>query len=190
MLVALGLAALVAVVSGVALVAWANRGSGSAGAAPPTRSATTGPTATGPTSGSGGPVVVSLAAELRDSPYAAAVTTLLTQYFTAINTRDYDAWLATLSRRHRTSDRPTFLANYASTVDDDILVVAITTRPDGVLMVAATFRSRQDPLHAPADLPAGCLRWRIGYPLVRENGELRIPVLGKANSSYQRCGSP
>jgi hypothetical protein len=113
----------------------------------------------------------------------------LTRYFDAINGRDFDAWRATLSRQHRATDRATFLADYASTVDDEIVVRGIVDRPDGVVEVTVTFRSRQQPRHAPADLPVGCLWWRIDYPLVRQGGQLKIPVLGRSNSSYRACAA-
>lgn len=124
---------------------------------------------------------------LRSSPYADHVSALLRQYFNSINARDYDGWAATLSRQRKVDPRSLFLAQYATTVDDDIRVFGISERADGSLLAAVSFRSRQDPSAAPADLPRSCLRWQVGYPLIWEDGRLKIALIGAPNHSYTAC---
>jgi len=134
-----------------------------------------------------GQVVVQLAPSLQDSRHATAVVALFRQYFQAINDRDYDSWEATLSgdRPHDSQDK--FLEQYSTTVDDDIRVVGINPQEDGSLQVAVMFRSRQDPKYAPQDQPVDCLRWQIAYPLVFEDGRLKIARVGFGNRDYRPC---
>jgi hypothetical protein len=132
-------------------------------------------------------VPVLLADSLQRSPYASNVVALFRQYFESINGRDYDAWLDTLSRDRRPDPREKFLEDYSTTADDEIKIVGITAREDGTLLVAVSFRSRQDPRYAPQDQPVDCLRWQIAYPLVSEDGRYRIAVVEFVNRTYRPC---
>lgn len=178
-MVLLAAAALVAVVGGVVLVAWASGGAGGPAAGGAT--GTPAPTSSGPAP------LVRLGPGVSDTPVASEVSALLEQYFTAINDGGYEQWLATLTERRQVTTRDTFHRNYATTVDDDVVLKAVTVRADGTVVATATFRSRQDPANAPANLRVGCLRWTITYPLVREGGKLKIPALDPSNSSYVAC---
>jgi hypothetical protein len=153
-------------------------------AAPVGGSQAVAPTAAAPTPS--GALVV-LADSLQRSPYAANVVGLFRQYFEAINARDYDAWLGTLSRERRPDSRQKFLDEYSTTADDEIRIVGITARADGSLLVAVSFRSRQDPRYAPPDQPVDCLRWQIAYPLVSEDGRYKIAVVEFVNRTYRPC---
>jgi hypothetical protein len=134
-----------------------------------------------------GDVPVLLDGSLRDSPHAADVVALFRRYYRSINSRDYDGWLTTLAGDRRPDSRPKFLDEYSTTTDDDVKVVGITVREDGTLLVAVSFRSRQDPKYAPPDQPVNCLRWNIVYPLVSESGSLRIALVEFVNRSYRPC---
>jgi hypothetical protein len=187
MVVTMVVVAVVAVTAATAVVA--TRRHGRPAAVPGTAAPVGGgqavtPTAAAPTS-TGAPVL--LADSLRRSPYAPNVVGLFRQYFEAINGRDYDAWLGTLSRDRRPDPRQKFLEEYSTTADDEIRIVGITARPDGSLLVAVSFRSRQDPRYAPQDQPVDCLRWQIVYPLVNEDGRYKIAVVEFVNRTYRPC---
>src|SRR5262249_44489865 len=115
------------------------------------------------------------------------VLDLFRRYFQAINNRDYDGWVATLSRDRRPDSRQAFLDEYSTTADDDIRVVGITDRGDGTLLVAVSFRSRQDPHYAPPAQPVDCLRWQIAYPLTFEDSALKIALVEFINRTYRPC---
>jgi len=134
-----------------------------------------------------GQVVVQLAPSLQDAPHAPAVVALFHQYFQAINDRDYDSWVATLSHDRTPESREKFLEEYSTTTDDDIRVVGITQREDGSLQVPVMFRSRQEPRYAPPDQPVDCLRWQIAYPLTFEDSELKIALVEFINRTYRPC---
>jgi hypothetical protein len=134
-----------------------------------------------------GTLAVQLAESLRDDPYAANVVALFRRYFGSINERDYDGWLGTLSRDRKPDTREKYLDEYSTTADDEVRIVGITPGEDGVLSVAVSFRSRQDPAYAPVDQPVDCLRWQISYPLVFEDGVLKIALVGPVNRTYRPC---
>ena len=134
-----------------------------------------------------GRVAVQLTPSLQDAPHAAAVVALFRQYFQAINDRDYDSWVATLSSDRIPDPEPTFQEQYSTTVDDDIRVVGINPQEDGSLQAAVSFRSRQDPRYAPPDQPVDCLRWQIAYPLTFEGGRLKIAKVERVNRTYRPC---
>jgi hypothetical protein len=115
------------------------------------------------------------------------VVALFRQYFQAINDLDYDSWLATLSDDHPPVSRAEFEEQYSTTVDDDIRVHDITQRDDGGLQVPVSFRSRQDPRHAPQDQPVDCLGWKIDYRLIFEGGRLKIAKVEFGSRDYRPC---
>jgi hypothetical protein len=134
-----------------------------------------------------GQVTVQLAPSLRDAPNATAVVALFRKYFQAINDRGYYSWVATLSSDRPHESQAEFQEQYSTTVDDDIRVVGITQREDGSLLVAVSFRSRQDSRYAPPDQPVDCLRWQIFYPLTIEDGRLKIAKVEFINRTYRPC---
>jgi len=144
-----------------------------------TRTGTPGPTPAG--------VTVQLADSLRSAPYAPNVVALFRRYFDSINNRDYETWLGTLSRDRKPDPREKFLDEYSTTADDEVKIVGITARDDGTLLVAVSFRSRQDPRYAPVDQPVDCLRWQVLYPLKFEDGQLKIALVEFVNRSYRPC---
>ncbi|HSV67527.1 MAG TPA: hypothetical protein VLJ59_16680 [Mycobacteriales bacterium] len=158
-------------------------------AGPPPLAAGTPPTSAAQTAvlGPDGDVPVQLASAVRSSPYAQHVRLLFADYFGAINARDYPRWAGTLSRERKVDPPEKFRIDYSTTVDDDIRIVGINERPDGGLLVALSFRSRQDPAHAPPELPVACLRWQIVYPLVDEDGHYKIALVRPTNRSFRAC---
>jgi hypothetical protein len=133
-------------------------------------------------------VTVAVAAALRDNLYAAEVTALFERYFNAINRRDYQAWLSTLSVDHAPDPRSRFQLEYATTADDQVRIVGLDTGDNG-LQVAVSFRSRQDPSLAPTDQPVACLNWQIEYSVVLEAGALKISFVKPTDRTYSPCVS-
>jgi|SRR5215475_13281576 len=157
------------------------------GSPAPVRAAGSSTPATPGPSPSPGQVAVQLAPGLRDSPHATAVVALFRRYFQAINDRNYDSWLETLSGDRNPDPPAKFREDYSTTIDDDVRVVGITPNDDGSLQVAVSFRSRQDPRYAPPDQPVDCLRWQIAYPLTFEDSRLKIAKVERVNRTYRPC---
>jgi hypothetical protein len=163
------------------------------GGAGPSQPASTGPAqptgSTAPSSPSGppGPVDVSVAPALQPLPATPEVVTLLSAYFTAIDQRDFAALRQTLvPRAGLPSTEAEFRSRYKSTMDSDVRLVGLRTGPDRGMVASVSFTSHQDAADAP-DGVSPCLRWSIGYPLVRVGGGLRIDEVGKSDVVRLRC---
>lgn len=133
-----------------------------------------------------GTLQVQLADALRDNLYADQVVTLFSRYFNAINHRDYQLWLTTLSVDHQPDPRDKFLRDFASTSDENVRIVDIANAGDSGLLVSLSFRSHQAPSLAPTDAPYDCLDWQIQYPVVVEDGVLKISYVRPVHY-YRRC---
>lgn len=132
-------------------------------------------------------VPIALAPALNDNPHADEVVALFRSYFDAINNRDYELWVSTLSEsRGRNETEAKFHNDYSTTVDDQVHIVDISEDGDG-LLVRVSFRSRQDPSKAPSEAPLPCLLWQFNYPLGREGGDLKISQVPAANRSFRAC---
>lgn len=112
---------------------------------------------------------------------AAMVSDLLDRHFTAINTRDYSAWVATVVAR-RSQDQPvgTWRSNFRSTYDDQVVVRAIRGTGSN-LLVDLSFVSQQDIADAPAALPVARICWTSTWPVV--GGLLDVPQRGSTSMS-------
>lgn len=132
-------------------------------------------------------VTVQIAQTLQDNLYAEQVVDLFGRYFNAINRRDYTTWLGTLSVDHKPDTRDRFLQEFATTADDQVRIVGLDTTNTG-LLVDVAFRSRQAPTLAPTDAPYDCLLWQVQYPVVTEDGQLKISFIKPTNRSYNKCG--
>jgi hypothetical protein len=108
-------------------------------------------------------------------PDSTKVQELLQQYFSAINNKQYDQWAASVdAKKVQQTPEPRWLQEFSSTKDSDIRVADIQTAPANALRIMLAFTSTQDLAHAPTQLPATCVRWRVAYLLVIENGGLRL----------------
>jgi hypothetical protein len=131
-------------------------------------------------------VPLTLAPALRDNQHADEVVALFRRYFNAINTRDYELWVSTLSQERVPDGDLKFHNDYSTTSDERVHIVDITEDGDGLVAIVS-FRSHQDPSKAPTDSPYPCLDWQMKYPLSREAGELKISFVPKPNRSYRAC---
>ena len=73
---------------------------------------------------------------------------MITEYFRAINSRDYAGYLTVESPGNALTEQQ-FQTGFRSTVDSDVLVTSITTAPDGRPAADVTFTSRSSPKMAP-----------------------------------------
>lgn len=136
--------------------------------------------------GGAGPWVVELAPDVRADPGGADVQTLLQRHFDAINYGDYEAWQATVTRQRAAAfPRQLWHDQYRSTTDGSILVHRIEPATAGSV-VLISFISVQDPALAP-DQRSDCLRWRVGYLVVRERNQLRLGPSEPAASQHTPC---
>jgi hypothetical protein len=129
---------------------------------------------------------VQIAGALRDNIYADQVVALFSRYFNAINRRDYQLWLGALSVDHAPDPKDKFLRDYHTTTDENVRIVDIVNAGDSGLLVSLSFRSYQEPSLAPTDAPYLCLDWEIQYPVVVEDGVLKISYIRPVHY-YRKC---
>jgi hypothetical protein len=145
----------------------------------------------GPTTGSTGrpgSVVVSISPALAGLPETGEVSRLLAAYFTAINDRDLAALRRTLVPRPGLPQTDAeFRSRYNSTRDSGVRLVGLRTAADGSLVASVIFTSTQAPADSP-DHVSPCLRWSIGYPLVRSaDGDLLIDEVHRSGVVHVPC---
>lgn len=93
------------------------------------------------------------------------IVTLLDSYFSAINTHDYQAYVALLSpadQQGLTAAR--FSSGFASTKDSDETLQGISSASDGLTVATVTFTSHQDPA-ASVNGSESCTSWHISLYL-------------------------
>jgi hypothetical protein len=120
-------------------------------------------------------------------PGATAIQAVMSQYFQAINGRDYAAYLAT-QKPGIAMTAPQFQAGFESTRDSDVLVTGITTAPGGRPAADVTFTSRQQPRDGPDG--ESCTKWQVTMFFDGSAGSYTIgaPPVGY-HASYQACSS-
>jgi hypothetical protein len=155
---------------------------------PADATATAGPTATPTPTATPEVALVAAAPALAERPETAAVVKLLTAYFSAINTRDFEAARRTLVQRPGLpSTEAEFQDQYRSTHDQGVRVLGLEPDGNGGYLATVSFTSYQNPADAPADQASSCLIWSISYPLVRAEGTLLIDAVGRSNVGYRPC---
>lgn len=144
------------------------------------------PSDTSPSSSEPGAVTV--AASVSQDPNASSVASFLGQYFTAINTRDYQSYSSLLSPQLQQGlTQSQFENGYRSTVDSNETLVNISTASDGDLAAEVTFTSHQDPADSP-DQSESCTNWDISLFLAPGNsGYVIDPSPSGYKASYQPC---
>ncbi len=128
---------------------------------------------------------VAVGAPVAQNPQAPAVVSLLTSYFTAINTHDYQAYSRLLDQKLQQGLTPArFRAGYGSTADSGAMLTGISTTASGVA-ATATFTSHQQPHDSP-DRTA-CTHWSITLFLEQQGGGYAI---GQAQPGYHASHQP
>ena len=128
--------------------------------------------------------LVSLAPAAAQYPDADSIASVITEYFQAINDRDYAAYLATQSPDVAlTSDQ--FQTGYRSTEDSSVLVTNITTAPDGRPEADVTFTSQQQPQDGPDG--ESCTNWQISMFFDDNAGTY---IIGAPPADYRASHQP
>ena len=154
----------------------------------PSQSTTSGspsPSAPSPNPPNPPETLVSLATAAAGSPDAAAIQPVITEYFRAINSRDYTGYLTTQSPGHALTEQQ-FRTGFPSTVDSSVVVTSITTAPDGRPAAEVSFTSRQQPQDGPDG--ESCTNWQVTMFFDDNAGTYAIgaPPAGY-RASYQAC---
>jgi hypothetical protein len=118
-------------------------------------------------------------------PGATAIQAVISQYFQAINGRDYAAYQATQSPGNAMTASQ-FQAGFASTRDSAVLITGISTGPDGNPAADVTFTSRQQPEDGPEG--ESCTTWHVTMYFDGSAGTYTIgaPPNGY-KAAYQAC---
>jgi len=134
--------------------------------------------------------VVQMTDDAKAHPQAGAVRELLETYFSAINTKNYQRWLTTVSG-DRAVQQPfgTWKAGVQSTTDSDALVYRIERGASTSLRVLVGFTSRQNLEDAPKDLREKCIKWRLVLPVIVEKSALKIDTVdpGGPSPEHEKC---
>ncbi|MBE9374619.1 hypothetical protein IQ251_09180 [Saccharopolyspora sp. HNM0983] len=130
------------------------------------------------------PQEVTLSPAAQRHPDRDQVVRLLDAHFAAINAMDYAAWKPTVvPEKWAELPEDAWLQEYASTQDSFMRVHRIEPGVDDSLRVQLTFQSRQDPEHAPPQLPERCVQWSVVYPLVTDGTHFRLDVTALPGSA-------
>lgn len=132
---------------------------------------------------------VQMTPDAAQHPYTATVRRLLQAYFDGINGRSYERWRISVSAA-RVKDMPEakWRNDYQTTRNGSILVRRIESAPDGTLRILLSFTSTQKVADAPTELPSGCIRWDLMWPLAYELGEWRIAAVPPGTvPEFRRC---
>ncbi|GGS40916.1 MULTISPECIES: hypothetical protein [Actinokineospora] len=118
-------------------------------------------------------------------PMYETVRQLLQTHFDAINGRNYERWMTTVTSAHiKSRPEPDWRAAYRSTQDGSVVVYRIESGPPDQARVMLGFVSTQDVADAPPELPEECIQWHVIYALAVENGAWRIDA-GATGASPQ-----
>jgi hypothetical protein len=118
----------------------------------------------------------------------ASVASFLGQYFAAINSRDYQAYISMFSLQGRPAlTQQQFTTGYESTTDSAETLTGLSTAANGDLAANVSFTSHQDP----ADSVTGtqsCTDWTLTFYLLQANGGYLIdkPPAGY-HAAYTAC---
>jgi hypothetical protein len=133
-----------------------------------------------------GNATVSVAPEVAANATARAVVALLTDYFTAINERDYAAYQQLHARAVRAKlTRAEFVKGYRTTNNSQVLLRGLGTAEDGRLLATVDFVSTQDAADGPDNQT--CTQWTVGKFLEKEGTKLRIGKALSGHSSSTAC---
>jgi hypothetical protein len=138
-------------------------------------------------SGVPGDVQVAVAPSAAQDPDASSVAAFLDEYFTAINTHDYESYLSlqtTQTQQELTVEQ--FDNGYGSTVDSAEVLTSISTATDGDTVATVTFVSHQNPSESVNGREA-CTDWSIS--LFLQQGSAGY-LMGQPASGYRPTDSP
>jgi hypothetical protein len=133
---------------------------------PPPTTATPAPPAPGTT-------IVATTAAARASPAEPAVAEFVSDYFTAINHHDYQAYVALLDPAQAARETPArFAAGYGTTTDTDATLTSISDLSSGKEAASVTFTSHQAASASPDH--SSCDVWHITLYLIPNDSSYLI----------------
>jgi hypothetical protein len=104
---------------------------------------------------------VTISADAAQNPAAAAVATFVSQYFSAINSHNYQAYYVLLAPQLQQGMTASSFSNgYSSTADSDETLVAISQAANGDTAAMLTFTSHQNASQSEGDTGT-CTDWNI-----------------------------
>jgi hypothetical protein len=118
-------------------------------------------------------------------PEGDAVRPVIQAYFDSINSRDYAAWKKTVSVQ-RVQQKPSaesWAKDFRSTKDGSIVIYRIEPAAHGSLRVLLAFTSTQSKEDAPENLKSGCIRWRLVWPMIFQDGGFKIDTVDSTGRS-------
>lgn len=132
-----------------------------------------------------GPAEVQATSDALGHPLYIPLKGLLQSYFDAINTKDYDRWVKTVTRqRQATQPKEVWDKDYRSTTDGSIVMYRIEASGDGTARVLLQFTSVQDVNDAPPELPERCIHWNVVWAFSSERDGWKLSA-GATSSSPQ-----
>jgi hypothetical protein len=124
---------------------------------------------------------VTVSAGAAQNPAATAVATFVSQYFSAINSHDFQAYDSLLTPQLQQSETAESFSNgFSSTADSDETLVAVTPAANGDTAATITFTSHQNAAQG-ADGTGTCTGWNITL-FLESNGTGYLD--GEAPSTY------
>jgi hypothetical protein len=120
-------------------------------------------------------------------PAAPQIAEFLGQYFDAINTHDYTAYVALESQQQRQGLTATQFQNgYGSTADTGETLQGVSVDGNGDYVAQVTFSSAQDP--AQSATGTGCTKWDISLYLIPNGGGFLIDEPPSSyHAAYTTC---
>jgi hypothetical protein len=129
--------------------------------------------------------LVTLSPAAAQYPYADSLQAMITEYFQAIDDRDYAEYAATQSAGMALTPSQ-FETGFRSTADSSVLVTNIATAPDGRPEADVTFTSRQQPQDGPQG--ESCTNWQVKMFFDGNDGTYTIGAPpADYRASYQPC---
>jgi hypothetical protein len=122
-----------------------------------------------------GDAIITVAADAAAHPLYGTIRGLLQTYFDAINGRRYEQWRTVVSaRRAKFQPEKDWRAAYRTTRDGSIILYRIESGPTDSARILISFTSVQEPRDAPLELPEGCIRWKVVFPVALEDGAWKL----------------
>lgn len=134
-----------------------------------------------------GGTAVMVTSNAGQDPGASPVAGFLGQYFTAINTHDYQSYVSLLDpTMQQDMTVQQFDSGYRSTADSNETLTGVSTAADGDTVAAVTFTSHQDSADS-VDHKETCTDWKISLFLEQASTGY---LIDQPTSSYHAAYSP
>ncbi|MGW3994080.1 hypothetical protein [Amycolatopsis sp. NPDC004772] len=122
-------------------------------------------------------------------PQGDAVRRVLQKYFAAINSKQYQQWVAVVTdERAAGQSQSDWKKGVRTTEDSDALVYRIERSSGNSLRVLVGFTSRQNVEDAPLFFREPCIKWRLVIPMVADGKTLKVAAIdGGPPPEHEKC---